>query len=74
VKYVEASKFGGPEVLALVEKETPKPEDGMLLVEVQAAGINYADVLVRSGHYPAITRAPFALGFEIAGVVRLESM
>jgi NADPH:quinone reductase-like Zn-dependent oxidoreductase len=42
----------------------------MLLVEVQAAGINYADVLARSGHYPAITKAPFALGFEIAGVVQ----
>ena len=35
----------------------------MLLVEVQAAGINYADVLARSGHYPAITKVPFALGF-----------
>ena len=42
----------------------------MLLVEVQAAGINYADVLARSGQYPAITKAPFALGFEIAGVVQ----
>jgi NADPH2:quinone reductase len=70
VKYVQASRFGGPEVLAIVEKETPKPGEGMLLVEVQAAGINYADVLARSGHYPAITKAPFALGFEIAGVVK----
>jgi NADPH:quinone reductase len=70
VKYVEASKFGGPEVLALVEKETPRPEEGMLLVAVQAAGINYKDVLARSGHYPAITKAPFALGFELAGVVK----
>jgi len=42
----------------------------MLLVEVQAAGINYADVLALSGQYPAITKAPFALGFEIAGVVQ----
>jgi NADPH:quinone reductase len=70
VKYIEASRFGGPEVLAVIEKETPKPGEGMLLVEVQAAGINYADVLARSGHYPAITKAPFALGFEIAGVVK----
>lgn len=70
MKYVEASTFGGAEVLAVIEKETPKPEEGMLLVEVQAAGINYADVLARSGHYPAITKAPFALGFEIAGVVK----
>jgi NADPH:quinone reductase len=70
VRYVEARKFGGPEVLAVIEKETPKPGDGMLLVEVQAAGINYADVLARSGQYPAITKAPFALGFEIAGLVQ----
>jgi NADPH:quinone reductase len=70
VKYVEASRFGGPEVLTLLEKETPKPAEGMLLVEVQAAGINYADVLARSGHYPAVAKAPFALGFEIASVVK----
>jgi NADPH2:quinone reductase len=70
MKYVEASKFGGPEVLTIIEKETPKPGEGMLLVEVQAAGVNYADVLARSGHYPAIAKAPFALGFEVAGIVR----
>jgi NADPH:quinone reductase len=69
MKYVEATRFGGPEVLTVIEKETPKPGDGMLLVEVQAAGVNYADVLARSGHYPAIARAPLALGFEVAGVV-----
>ena len=39
MKYVEASSFGGPEVLKLVEKETPRPAEGMLLVEVQAAGV-----------------------------------
>ncbi len=70
MKYIEASKFGGPEVLTVIEEETPKPGEGMLLVEVPPAGINYADVLACSGHYPAITRAPFALGCEIAGVVR----
>jgi NADPH:quinone reductase len=70
MKYVEASSFGGPEVLKLTEKDTPRPAEGMLLVEVQASGINYADVLARAGHYPAIPQAPFAPGFEVAGVVR----
>lgn len=70
MKYVEASRFGGPEVLKVIEKETPQPAEGMLLVEVQAAGINYADVLARAGHYPAITQAPFAVGSEVAGVVK----
>ncbi|HEX4168668.1 MAG TPA: alcohol dehydrogenase catalytic domain-containing protein [Bryobacteraceae bacterium] len=41
----------------------------MLLVEVQAAGIQYADVLARSGLYPTIRKAPFVLGFEVAGIV-----
>ena len=31
MKYVEASKFGGPEVLTVIEKETPRPGEGMLL-------------------------------------------
>ena len=69
MKYVEASQFGGPEVLRVIEKETPHPAEGMLLVDVQAAGINYADVLARAGHYPAITQAPLAVGFEVAGAV-----
>jgi len=70
MKYVEAPKFGGPEVLRLIEADMPGPGEGMLLVEVQAAGTNYADVLARSGFYPTIRKAPFVLGFEVAGVVR----
>jgi NADPH:quinone reductase len=69
MKFVEASQFGGPEVLRVFEKETPRATDGTLLVEVKAAGINYADVAARSGFYPGITTAPFLPGFEIAGVV-----
>ena len=48
MKYVEASQFGGPDVLALKEKETPEPDEGLLLVEVRAAGINYTDVMARN--------------------------
>lgn len=69
MKYVEASQFGGPEVLTVKEKETPKPGEGMLLVEVQTAGVNYADVAARLGSFPAIAKAPFLPGFEVAGVV-----
>lgn len=70
MKYVEASRFGGPEVLTTIEKETPRPGEGMVLVEVQASGINYADLMARSGFYPTVTKAPFTPGFEIAGVVK----
>lgn len=70
MKYVEASKFGGPEVLTVVERERPRPGDGTLLVEVQAAGINYTDVAARKEFYPAVPKAPFIPGLEIAGIVR----
>ena len=70
MKFIEASRFGGPEVLTMVEAETPSPTEGMLLVEIKAAGVNYADVMARSGFYPRVPKAPFPLGFEIAGVVK----
>ncbi len=70
VKYIQATKFGGPEVLTLLETQTPTPGDGMLLVEVKAAGVNYLDLAARSGFYPQIPAAPFSPGFEIVGVVK----
>jgi NADPH2:quinone reductase len=69
MKYVEVSQFGGPEVLKIVDRETPTAADGMLVVEVKAAGVNYADVAARQGSFPAIAKAPFLPGFEVAGVV-----
>ena len=70
MKYVEVLQFGGPEVLKVAEKETPTAPDGMLVVEVKAAGVNYADVAARLGSFPANAKAPFFPGFEVAGVVR----
>ena len=70
MKFIEASKFGGPEVLTLREAPTPSPTQGTLLVEVRAAGVNYADIMARSGVYPRVPKAPFPLGFEVAGVVK----
>jgi NADPH2:quinone reductase len=70
MKFIEASKFGGPEVLTVVEAPTPTPTEGALLVEIKAAGVNYADIMARSGFYPKVPNAPFPVGFEIAGVVK----
>jgi NADPH:quinone reductase-like Zn-dependent oxidoreductase len=70
MKFIEASKFGGPEVLTVVEAPTPSPTEGTLLVEIKAAGVNYADIMARSGFYPQVPKAPFPVGFEIAGLVK----
>ena len=70
MRFIEASKFGGPEVLTVMEAPTPTPTEGALLVEIKAAGVNYADIMARAGFYPQVPRAPFLVGFEIAGVVK----
>jgi NADPH:quinone reductase len=70
MRFIEASKFGGPEVLTVMEAPTPTPTEGALLVEIKAAGVNYADIMARSGFYPQVPKAPFPVGFEIAGVVK----
>jgi NADPH2:quinone reductase len=51
-------------------REVPEPvaSEGRELVHVRAAGINYADVLVREGRYPQPPPLPYVPGSEIAGV------
>ena len=50
-------------------QEVPEPVagEGQAIVEVRAAGINFADVLVRLGRYPQMPALPAVLGSEIAG-------
>jgi len=51
----------------LLDVPDPAVESGQVLVRVCAAGINYADVLIRRGHYPQMPELPIVLGSEIAG-------
>ena len=47
--------------------EDVEPPDGDHVVEVRAAGINYADTLIRRGLYPQMPELPHVLGNEVAG-------
>ena len=60
---------GGPEQLQLEEVPNPEPRDGEVVVRVRAAGVNFADVLVRQGRYPQPPELPTVPGSEIAGDV-----
>ena len=51
---------------ALTLEDVPDPE-GPNVVEVRAAGVNYADVLIRRGRYPQMPELPFVPGNEVAG-------
>jgi putative PIG3 family NAD(P)H quinone oxidoreductase len=69
MKAIEIIKPGGPEVLQPVERETPEPGDGEILVRVRAAGVNRPDCLQRQGGYPPPPGASDIPGLEIAGEV-----
>jgi NADPH2:quinone reductase len=55
----------------LTVEDVPEPEagEGQSLVDVRAAGINFADVLIRNGLYPQPPELPTILGNEVAGVI-----
>lgn len=67
MRAIRIEKTGGPEVLNLVEVETPDPGPGEILVRNQAIGLNFIDTYHRSGLYPV--KLPSGLGMEGAGVV-----
>lgn len=43
MRAVQISRFGGPEVLDIVDLSDPVPGEGQQLYDVSTAGINYAD-------------------------------
>ncbi len=67
MKAIRVERHGGPDVLQLVELPTPRPGPGQALVRVEAAGVNFIDVYVRTGAYAR--DLPLVLGEEGAGVV-----
>lgn len=70
MKRVIVRSPGGHSALELVEEADPVPGPGQVRVRVHAAGINYADTIVREGWYEAAKGLyPITPGFEYAGVV-----
>ena len=69
MRAVVITKHGGPEVLQVQEREDPRPGPGQVRVAVKAAGINFADMMARSGIYPDAPRPPCVVGYEVAGEV-----
>jgi len=69
MRAVQIRRFGGPEVLELLETDTPKPGLGQALIRVHAAGINFAETLMRRNRYAVTPELPSILGSEVAGTV-----
>jgi NADPH:quinone reductase len=69
MKAVLLRETGGPERLEYTDVPEPRPADAEALMRVRAAGINFADLLVREGRYPQMPPLPTILGSEVAGEV-----
>jgi len=67
MRAIQVSEFGGPEVLQLVEIEEPRPSDGQLVIDVAAAGVNFADTHQAEDSYLTATELPMVPGTEVAG-------
>jgi NADPH:quinone reductase-like Zn-dependent oxidoreductase len=70
-QHVHISRFGGPEVLQVVEESTiPEPGAGEVRIKVLAAGTGFTDTMIRRGRYPDFKGPlPFTPGYELVGVV-----
>jgi NADPH:quinone reductase len=69
MKAVQFGRFGGPEVLEVVDVPAPVAGAGELVVRVGAAGVNLSDVLMRENRYAVTPALPAVPGNEVVGEV-----
>ncbi len=69
MRQIWITRAGPPEVLAVRDAPDPQPAAGELRIRVEAAGVNFADIMGRMGAYPDLPPIPVVPGYEVAGVV-----
>jgi len=70
MKAIQMTRYGGPEVLTLADVAIPEPGPGQVLIRVAAAGVNFAETLMREDRYVASYALPATPGSEVTGTVR----
>jgi NADPH:quinone reductase len=68
MKAIVISRLGGPEVLELRDVPAPVAGAGEVVVRVEAAGLNFADILTAQGGYSGTPKPPLVAGREFCGV------
>jgi NADPH:quinone reductase len=70
MRAIQVKEYGGPEVLELAELPEPVNGDGLVEIDVSAAGVNYADTHQAENTYFAQAQLPFVPGGEVVGTTR----
>lgn len=63
------SELGPPSKLSVREVDDPAPDAGQVVVDVEAAGLNFPDTLIVAGKYQFKPELPFIPGGEAAGLI-----
>lgn len=69
MQVVQFLEYGPADVLQLIDYPMPQPGAGEVLIEVAAAGVNYADIWQRKGNSPTPLPLPYVAGYEVAGTI-----
>src|ERR1700712_2904111 len=70
MRAVVITKHGDPSVLKVEQRPDPAPPGpGQVLIDVRAAGVNFADTMARVGLYEDAPPLPAIVGYEVAGVI-----
>lgn len=69
MRAVVCEELGGPEKLVMRERPDPEPGPGEVLIDVEACGVNFPDLLIIRGLYQIRPPLPFSPGGEVAGTV-----
>jgi NADPH:quinone reductase-like Zn-dependent oxidoreductase len=69
MRAVVITRHGGPAALRVEERPDPAAGPGEVLIEVAAAGVNFADVMATMGFYRDAPKPPCVVGYEVAGTV-----
>lgn len=67
MKAIQITEFGGPDVMHLLDVQTPTPGQGQVLIDVTAIGINYADTHQTENSYLSAQTLPLIPGIEVVG-------
>ena len=62
-------KYGNPDNLIYEKTESQTLEKNSVRIEVESAGVNFADLLIIKGKYQERPRPPFSPGLEISGII-----
>src|SRR5690242_17792075 len=70
MRAIRITEYGGPEVLQVADVDDPVAGEGVDLIDVTAAGVNYADTHQTENTYLSTTELPAIPGSEVVGITQ----